>query len=231
MGSRLPASAPRMELVPLYAGLSTDEQLRAFSAPEKGKRKVVVSTNIAEASVTIEGIRYVIDCGLVKIRVYNPSTMISSLVVVPASKASVAQRAGRAGRTSNGVCYRLFTKDTFDSLPASTPPEISRTDLTSIILQLKALGIDDLMKFEWISSPPAETIVKAYDTLRTSGLITDHNTLTPIGSKIAECPLEYNIAKMLFASKDFSCGEEILTIAAMVSIQVLSHHPRSEVCY
>ncbi|KAF6764938.1 pre-mRNA splicing factor [Ephemerocybe angulata] len=215
----LPASAPRMELVPLYAGLSTDEQLRAFSAPEKGKRKVVVSTNIAEASVTIEGIRYVIDCGLVKIRVYNPSTMISSLVVVPASKASVAQRAGRAGRTSNGVCYRLFTKDTFDSLPASTPPEISRTDLTSIILQLKALGIDDLMKFEWISSPPAETIVKAYDTLRTSGLITDHNTLTPIGSKIAECPLEYNIAKMLFASKDFSCGEEILTIAAMVSIQ------------
>jgi ATP-dependent RNA helicase DDX35 len=202
-----------MDIVPLYAGLSTDEQLRAFSATEKGRRKVVVSTNIAEASVTIEGIRYVIDCGLVKvcqgypssphylispqIRVYNPSSGVSSLVVVPASKASASQRAGRAGRTSNGVCYRLYTKPSYDALPAATPPEISRTDLTSIILQLKALGIDDLMKFEWISAPPAETILKAYDTLCLSGLVTDANVLTPVGSKVAECPLEHNIAKMV----------------------------------
>ncbi|TEB36084.1 P-loop containing nucleoside triphosphate hydrolase protein [Coprinellus micaceus] len=167
----LPKSALQMDIVPLYAGLSTDEQLRAFSATEKGRRKVVVSTNIAEASVTIEGIRYVIDCGLVKIRVYNPSSGVSSLVVVPASKASASQRAGRAGRTSNG-------------------------------------GIDDLMKFEWISAPPAETILKAYDTLCLSGLVTDANVLTPVGSKVAECPLEHNIAKMLFASKEFNCGEE-----------------------
>ncbi|KAJ2917598.1 hypothetical protein MD484_g2751, partial [Candolleomyces efflorescens] len=215
----LPPSARRMELVPLYAGLTTEEQLRAFATTEHGKRKVVISTNIAEASVTIDGIRYVIDCGLVKIRVFNPITAVSSLVVVPASKASAAQRAGRAGRTSNGICYRLYTKAAYDALPSTTPPELSRTDLTSIVLQLKALGIDDLMRFEWISSPPSKTLLKAYDALCASGLITDGNHLTAIGSKIAECPLEYNIARMLFASKDFTCGEEILTIAAMISVQ------------
>ncbi|RXW18111.1 hypothetical protein EST38_g7749 [Candolleomyces aberdarensis] len=217
----LPPSARRMELVPLYAGLTTEEQLRAFASTERGKRKVVISTNIAEASVTIDGIRYVIDCGLVKIRVYSPTTAVSSLIVVPTSKASAAQRAGRAGRTSNGVCYRLYTKAAYDALPSTTPPELSRTDLTSIVLQLKALGIDDLMRFEWITSPPSLTVLKAYDTLCTSGLITDMNHLTAIGSKIAECPLEYNIARMLklFASKDFTCGEEILTIAAMISVQ------------
>ena len=128
---------------------------------------------------------------------YNPATTVSSLVVVPTSKASAAQRAGRAGRTSNGVCYRLYTKAAYNTLPASTPPELSRTDLSSIVLQLKALGIDDLMKFEWISSPPAEIILKAYDTLNASGLVTDSNILTPIGSKIAECPLDHNIAKMV----------------------------------
>ena len=159
-----------------------------------------------------------IDCGLVKvgflpwpyvlhpvtleqmlcqIRVFNPITAVSSLVVVPASKASAAQRAGRAGRTSNGICYRLYTKAAYDALPSTTPPELSRTDLTSIVLQLKALGIDDLMRFEWISSPPSKTLLKAYDTLCASGLITDGNHLTAIGSKIAECPLEYNIARMV----------------------------------
>ncbi|EAU88277.2 pre-mRNA splicing factor [Coprinopsis cinerea okayama7 len=215
----LPPNAPRMILIPLHAGLTTDEQLKAFLPAEKGTRKIIVSTNIAEASVTIDGIRYVIDSGFVKIRVYNPTASMSSLVVVPTSKAAATQRAGRAGRTSNGVCYRLYTQAAYDALPAATPPEISRTDLTSLILQLKALGVDDLMKFPWVTPPPAESVLRALEALSASGLITDSGHLTHTGSKIAEYPIEHNIAKMLFASEDFKCGEEILTIAAMISVQ------------
>ncbi|KAH6918851.1 pre-mRNA splicing factor [Coprinopsis sp. MPI-PUGE-AT-0042] len=215
----LPLGASRPSLVPLHAGLTNDEQLKAFLPAEKGMRKIILSTNIAEASVTIEGIRFVIDSGFVKIRVYNPTAAMSSLVVVPTSKAAATQRAGRAGRTSNGVCYRLYSKSAFDALPSTTPPEIGRTDLTSLILQLKALGVDDLMKFPWVTPPPAESVLRALEALSASALITDGGHLTHVGSKIAECPIEHNIAKMLFASEGFQCGDEILSIAAMISVQ------------
>jgi ATP-dependent RNA helicase DDX35 len=122
---------------------------------------------------------------------------MSSLVVVPTSKAAATQRAGRAGRTSNGVCYRLYSKAAFDALPSTTPPEIGRTDLTSLILQLKALGVDDLMKFPWVTPPPAESVLRALEALTASMLITDGGHLTHVGSKIAECPIEHNIAKMV----------------------------------
>ncbi|KAI9056633.1 P-loop containing nucleoside triphosphate hydrolase protein [Trametes sanguinea] len=215
----LPRNAKRLQLLALHAGLTTDEQLRVFEPAERGWRKVIVATNIAEASVTIEGIKFVVDSGFVKIRTYNPTTAMSSLVTTPVSQASATQRAGRAGRTAPGVCYRLYTEQAFERLQPTTPPEITRTDLTTPILQLKSLGIDDLMKFEWVSSPPAESVLRALEGLVHAGMIGEDGRLTVIGEKVAECPVEVNIARMLFASKDYKCGEEILTIAAMTTIQ------------
>ncbi|KAI0648202.1 P-loop containing nucleoside triphosphate hydrolase protein [Trametes meyenii] len=215
----LPRNAKRLTLLALHAGLTTDEQLRVFEPAERGARKVIVATNIAEASVTIDGVKYVVDSGFVKIRTYNPTTAMSSLITVPVSQASATQRAGRAGRTAPGICYRLYTRQAFEQLPPMTPPEITRTDLTTPILQLKSLGIDDLMKFEWVSSPPAESVLRALEGLVHAGMVGDDGRMTVVGEKVAECPVEVNIARMLFASKEYQCGEEILTIAAMSAIQ------------
>ncbi|KAG2146985.1 P-loop containing nucleoside triphosphate hydrolase protein [Suillus bovinus] len=215
----LPRGATQIIPLALHAGLSTEEQLRVFNLAERGTRKVIAATNIAEASVTIDGVKFVVDSGFVKIRTYNPTTFLASLSTVPVSQASAIQRAGRAGRTSPGICYRLYPESAFASLPTSTPPEITRTDMTTPILQLKSLGIDDLMKFEWVSAPPAESILRALEGLFAAGMTGDDGVLTPIGEQVAECPIEVNIARMLFTSKDFHCGEEILTIASMISIQ------------
>lgn len=215
----LPRHAPRLKVLALHAGLSTQEQLAVFEPAERGSRKVIVSTNIAEASVTIEGIKFVVDSGFVKIRTYNPTSTLSSLATVPVSQASATQRAGRAGRTSAGICYRLYPEAAMQRLPLTTPPEITRTDLTTPILQLKSLGIDDLMKFEWVSGPPAETVLRALEGLVAAGMVGEDGRLTVVGEKVAECPVEVNVARMLFASKDYSCGEEMLTIAAMTAIQ------------
>ncbi|KAF8185064.1 pre-mRNA splicing factor [Mycena galopus ATCC 62051] len=215
----LPRTATRLIPLALHAGLSTDEQLRVFEPAERGTRKVIISTNIAEASVTIEGIKFVVDCGFAKIRVYNPTTALASLATVPTSVASATQRAGRAGRTSPGICYRLYPISAFDALPLSTPPEITRTDMTTPILQLKSLGIDDLMKFEWVSAPPAESVLRALEGLVAAGMIGEDGRLTLIGEQVAECPVEVGVARMLFNSKELKCGDEILTIAAMTSVQ------------
>ncbi|KAJ3554582.1 hypothetical protein NM688_g3031 [Phlebia brevispora] len=215
----LPRNAPRLKLLALHAGLTTEEQLAVFEPAERGTRKVIISTNIAEASVTIDGVKFVVDCGFVKIRIYNPTSTLSSLATVPVSLASSIQRAGRAGRTSSGICYRLYPESALASLPITTPPEITRVDLTTPILQLKSLGIDDLMKFEWVSSPPAETVLRALENLVASGMVGEDGRLTATGEKVAECPVEVNIARMLFMSKEYKCGEEMLTIAAMTTVQ------------
>ncbi|KAB5596396.1 ATP-dependent RNA helicase [Ceratobasidium theobromae] len=216
---KLPRGAPQLVPLPLHAGLSTDDQLAVFQPAERGTRKVVVSTNIAEASVTIDGIRFVVDCGFVKIRTFNPANALSSLSVVPTSQASATQRAGRAGRTAPGICYRLYPAAAFDSLPKATPPELTRTDLTTPLLQLKSLGIDDFMRFEWISPPPSESVLRALEGLIRAGMIGQEGALTEVGAKVAECPVEVTIARMLFSSKEYRCGQEILTIAAMTAVQ------------
>ncbi|KAG6331455.1 hypothetical protein ID866_7633 [Astraeus odoratus] len=208
--------------LPLHSGLTTEEQLRVFQPAERNTRKVIAATNIAEASVTIDGVKFVVDCGFVKvdqIRTYNPTSLLSSLSTVPVSLASATQRAGRAGRTSPGICYRLFPESTLASLLPSTPPEITRTDMSTPILQLKSLGIDDLMKFEWVTAPPAESVLRALEGLVAAGMVGEDGRLTVLGQQAAEWPVEISLARMLFSSKDFKCGEEILTIAAMTSIQ------------
>ncbi|KAG5638304.1 hypothetical protein H0H81_000829 [Sphagnurus paluster] len=139
---------------------------------------------------------------------YNPTTALASLSTVPTSVASATQRAGRAGRTSPGVCYRLYPLAAFESLPYSTPAEITRVDMTTPILQLKSLGIDDLMKFEWVSAPPAEIALRALESLVAAGMVGDDGRLTPMGQQVAECPVEVGIARMvnLLIRLDFRNG-------------------------
>ncbi|KAI1233316.1 hypothetical protein IHE44_0004486 [Lamprotornis superbus] len=158
-----------LRVLPMYAGLPSPEQLKVFERVPHTVRKVIVATNIAETSITVHGIAFVIDCGFVKLRAYNPKTAIECLVVVPVSKASANQRAGRAGRSRSGKCYRLYTEEDFEKLPKSTVPEMQRSNLAPVILQLKALGIDNVLRFPFLSPPPAQSMVQALELLYALG--------------------------------------------------------------
>ncbi|XP_037771510.1 probable ATP-dependent RNA helicase DHX35 isoform X3 [Chelonia mydas] len=191
--------------------------------------QVIVATNIAETSITINGIAFVIDCGFVKLRAYNPKTAIECLVVVPVSKASANQRAGRAGRNRSGKCYRLYTEEDFEKLPQSTVPEMQRSNLAPVILQLKALGIDNVLRFPFLSPPPAQSMVQALELLYALGGLDKHCRLTePLGMRIAEFPLNPMFAKMLLESGNFGCSQEILSIAAMMQIQNIFMFPPNQ---
>uniref|UniRef100_I3LZL6 Probable ATP-dependent RNA helicase DHX35 n=1 Tax=Ictidomys tridecemlineatus TaxID=43179 RepID=I3LZL6_ICTTR len=206
-----------LRVLPMYAGLPSFEQMKVF---ERVSRSVIVATNVAETSITIGGIVYVIDCGFVKLRAYNPRTAIECLVVVPVSQASANQRAGRGGRNRSGKCYRLYTEEAFDKLPQSTVPEMQRSNLAPVILQLKALGIDNVLRFHFMSPPPAQSMVQALELLYAlGGLDKDCRLTEPLGLRIAEFPLNPMFAKMLLESGNFGCSQEILSIAAMMQIQ------------
>ncbi|XP_014441642.1 probable ATP-dependent RNA helicase DHX35 [Tupaia chinensis] len=209
-----------LRVLPMYAGLPSFEQMKVFKRVSRSVRKVIVATNVAETSITISGIVYVIDCGFVKLRAYNPRTAIECLVVVPVSQASANQRAGRGGRNRSGKCYRLYTEEAFDKLPQSTVPEMQRSNLAPVILQLKALGIDNVLRFHFMSPPPAQSMVQALELLYAlGGLDKDCRLTEPLGMRIAEFPLNPMFAKMLLESGNFGCSQEILSIAAMMQIQ------------
>ena len=213
--------------LPLYAGLSTEQQMYVFEKPSENTRKVVFSTNIAEASVTIEGIVFVIDTGFVKQRAYSPVTGIETLTAVPVSKASASQRAGRAGRTKPGKCFRLYTEDDFKALPEANVPEIQRSNLAPVVLQLKALGIDNVVRFDFFSPPPAELMSKALELLYSLGALDEYAKLTrPLGFRMAELAVEPMMAKTILSATSFGCTSEVLTIAAMTSLNgsVWFHH-------
>lgn len=206
--------------LPLYAGLTTDQQMYVFEPTPENTRKVVVSTNIAEASVTINGIVYVIDCGFSKLRAYDPSTGIETLTAVPISKAATVQRAGRAGRTRPGKCFRLYTQQAYEQLPGATIPEIQRSNLAPVIMQLKALGIDNIVRFDFLTSPPADLVIRAFELLYSLGAVDDYAKLTnPLGMRMAELSVDPMMARVLLSAQSFGCLSEILTIAAMVNLQ------------
>ncbi|KAJ5957770.1 hypothetical protein N7501_012049 [Penicillium viridicatum] len=212
--------APSLLSLPLYAGLTTEQQMYVFEPTPENTRKVIVSTNIAEASVTIDGIVYVIDSGFAKLRAYNPNTGIDTLTAVPISKASATQRAGRAGRTKPGKCFRLYTQQAFEQMPEATVPEIQRSNLAPVIMQLKALGIDNIVRFDFLTPPPAELIIRALELLSSLGAVDDYAKLTkPLGVRMAEIALDPMMAKVLLTAPSFNCLSEILTIAAMVNLQ------------
>ena len=177
-------------ICPIYAQLPPQEQAKVFVPTPAGARKVVIATNIAETSLTIDGIRYVIDTGFAKISSYDPRSGVDSLVVSPASKAQVDQRAGRAGRVSAGFCYRLYTKWSYErELDETTAPEIQRTNLTAVVLLLKSIGINDLLGFDFLDAPPAECLIRALEHVYALGALNADAQLTKLGRKMAELPV------------------------------------------
>jgi ATP-dependent RNA helicase DDX35 len=218
----MPATQQKLITLPLYAGLPTEDQMYVFQKAPHNTRKVILATNIAEASVTIDGIVYVLDTGYVKLRTYNPTLGIETLNVVPVSQASATQRAGRAGRTRPGKCFRLYTEDAFNSLEPATFPEIQRSNLAPVILQLLNLGITNVVRFDYISAPPSALVTRALDSLHALGALDVHARLTkPLGARMAELPLEPMLARCLLssASPEFSCVPQMLNIAAMSTLQ------------
>jgi RNA helicase HrpA len=178
-----------LHLLPLYGRLGKEEQERVFDPPPKGKIKAVISTNIAETSVTIDGITAVIDSGLSKLNHYNPRTFTSSLVEAPISKASANQRKGRAGRTREGSCYRLYSRKDFENRPLFTTEEIYRTDLSEVVLRMADLGITDFEEFDFISPPGREGLIAAIETLNLLDALENDSTLSNIGKLMTEFPL------------------------------------------
>ncbi|CAF2368529.1 unnamed protein product [Rotaria sp. Silwood2] len=227
--------AGELKCIPLYSTLPPNLQQRIFepAPPNKSNgaigRKVVVSTNIAETSLTIDGVVFVIDPGFSKQKVYNPRIRAESLLVTPISKASAHQRAGRAGRTRPGKCFRLYTEHAYKSeMHENTYPEILRLNLSSVVLQLKKLGIDDLVHFDFMDHPASETLMRALELLNYLAAIDDEGDLTELGSMMAEFPLDPQLAKMVIVSCDYSCSNEILSIASMLSVPPCFLRPSDE---
>ncbi|KAG8825302.1 DEAH-box ATP-dependent RNA helicase prp22 [Serendipita sp. 401] len=209
---------PQLIILPVYSALPSEQQSKIFDPAPPGARKVVLATNIAETSLTIDGIYYVVDPGFFKQNAYDPRVGMDSLVVTPISQAQAQQRKGRAGRTGPGKCYRLYTEVAFrnEMLPASVP-EIQRTNLATTILNLKAMGINDLLNFEFMDPPPAQTMLTALEQLYALSALDEEGLLTRLGRKMADFPMEPQLAKMLIVSVDYQCSEEILTIVAMLT--------------
>lgn len=206
-------------ICPIYANLPTELQNKIFEPTPEGARKVVLATNIAETSLTIDGIRYVIDPGFCKMKSYNARTGMESLLITPISKASAMQRAGRAGRTGPGMCFRLYTLHNYHTdLEDNTVPEIQRTNLANVVLTLKSLGIHDLLNFDFMDPPPAEALLKALEVLYALGALNKLGELTKSGRRMAEFPVDPMLSKMIVASDKYKCSEEIVSIAAMLSI-------------
>ncbi|KAA0191461.1 ATP dependent RNA helicase DHX35, partial [Fasciolopsis buskii] len=221
-----PASYRPLRCLPLHGALPQTDQLRIFDRPTRTCRKVIVATNIAEASVTLPGISYVIDCGFARIRAYNPITGLEALVTLPISQASARQRAGRAGRTRTGEAYRLYSERIFRSLPQFTPPESVRSDLSGALLRLKTLGVDRLVRFDWLDPPPPSHVGQAAERLVALGALdTDSGRLTiPKGLKLAEvstaCGLDQpSAAAALLGACEEGCSQEVAAIVALMQIQ------------
>ncbi|VDM47290.1 unnamed protein product [Toxocara canis] len=221
----LGAEVGELKCIPLYSTLPPNLQQRIFEpAPPKRPngaigRKCVVSTNIAETSLTIDGVVFVIDPGFSKQKVYNPRIRVESLLVCPISKASAMQRAGRAGRTKPGKCFRLYTEKAYKTeMNDQTYPEILRSNLGTVVLQLKKLGVEDLVHFDFMDPPAPETLMRALEMLNYLAAIDDNGELTQLGSLMAEFPLDPQLAKMVIASTELNCSNEVLSITAMLSV-------------
>jgi pre-mRNA-splicing factor ATP-dependent RNA helicase DHX15/PRP43 len=219
---------------PLYSSLPPQQQKLIFSEAPGPRvaggppgRKVVVSTNVAETSLTIDGIVYVVDPGFSKQKVYNPRIRVESLLVSPISRASARQRAGRAGRTRPGKCYRLYTEKSFhEDLQETTYPEILRSKMSNVVLTLKKLGIDDLVHFDFMDPPAPETLMRALELLNYLGALDDEGEMTELGYQMSELPLDPQLAKLILVSPEYRCSAEIVTIVACLSVPQLFLRPR-----
>lgn len=227
---KLGSAAPELLICPIYANLPTDLQQKIFDPTPPKVRKVVLATNIAETSLTIDGIVYVIDPGYVKENRYTPATNMESLVSVPISRASANQRAGRAGRNQPGKCFRLYTKWAYyNDLPESTTPEIQRTNLNSIVLLLKSLGINDLINFDFMDPPAPDMLIRSLEQLYALGALNDKGELTKVGRQMAEFPTDPMLAKAVLQADKEGCVEEVLSIIAMLGeASALFYRPKDK---
>ncbi|KAG8466897.1 hypothetical protein KFE25_008276 [Diacronema lutheri] len=206
-------------VLPIYANLPSDMQAKIFEKTPPGARKVVLATNIAETSITIDNIVYVIDPGFVKMNSYNPRSGVESLIVTPCARSQANQRAGRSGRVAPGKCFRLYTKWAYlHELDDNVIPEIQRTNLGNVVLLLKSLGINDLLHFDFMDPPPAETLIRALEQLYALGALNDKGELTKLGRQMAEFPLDPQMAKALIAAGRYHVADCALAVCAMLSI-------------
>ncbi|KAI9728142.1 MAG: DEAH-box ATP-dependent RNA helicase prp43 [Chrysothrix sp. TS-e1954] len=227
------SGAGPLVVYPLYGTLPPAQQQRIFDkAPDpvrpggRAGRKVVVATNIAETSLTIDGIVYVVDPGFSKQKVYNPRIRVESLLVSPISRASAQQRAGRAGRTKPGKCFRLYTEGAFKKeLIEQTYPEVLRSNLSSTVLELKKLGVDDLVHFDLMDPPAPETLMRALEELNYLACLDDEGELTQLGQLASQYPLDPALAVMVISSPEFYCSSEVLSIVALLSVPNLFQRP------
>jgi ATP-dependent helicase HrpA len=208
---------PATEILPLYSRLSADEQERVFRPG--GGRRIVLATNVAETSLTVPGVRYVVDTGVARVKRYSYRNKVEQLRIEPVSQAAANQRAGRCGRVADGVCVRLYSEEDFEKRPLYTDPEILRSSLAAVILRMKSLGLGEVGAFPFVEPPPARAIADGTQLLAELNAIDERSQLTALGRELAKLPLDPRVGRMLLAARDQHCLHEVLIIAAALSVQ------------
>lgn len=217
--------AKPLSILPIYSQLPSDLQAKIFHRSEH--RKVVVATNIAETSLTVDGIIYVVDSGYCKLKVYNPKIGMDALSVFPISQANASQRSGRAGRTGPGQCFRLYSEKNFrEEMLKTNVPEIQRTNLSNVVLLLKSLGVDDLLQFHFMDPPPSDNMMNSMYQLWILGAMDNTGSLTPLGRQMVEFPLDPALSKLLLVASQMGCSSEMLIIVSMLSVPSIFYRPK-----
>ncbi|KAI9193654.1 P-loop containing nucleoside triphosphate hydrolase protein [Polychytrium aggregatum] len=224
----LPHDADKMLVCPIFAAMPTSQQSRVFEPTPHGTRKIILSTNIAETSITISGVRYVIDTGLAKVRSYNPKIGLESLKIEPISKASASQRTGRAGREAPGICFRLYPEEDYLQLDEETEPEIKRVNLASVLLLLKASGVSDIFNFDYIDRPSRDGLVRALEQLYALSALDERGQLTELGRQMSLFPLDPQFSKVLIKSKVLKCTFEAIAIVSLLSVDNVFYTPNNK---
>uniref|UniRef100_A0A8C0L8V2 Pre-mRNA-splicing factor ATP-dependent RNA helicase PRP16 n=1 Tax=Canis lupus dingo TaxID=286419 RepID=A0A8C0L8V2_CANLU len=220
-------NAPALAVLPIYSQLPSDLQAKIFQKAPDGVRKCIVATNIAETSLTVDGIMFVIDSGYCKLKVFNPRIGMDALQIYPISQANANQRSGRAGRTGPGQCFRLYTQSAYkNELLTTTVPEIQRTNLANVVLLLKSLGVQDLLQFHFMDPPPEDNMLNSMYQLWILGALDNTGGLTSTGRLMVEFPLDPALSKMLIVSCDMGCSSEILLIVSMLSVPAIFYRPK-----
>ncbi|CAL8352741.1 unnamed protein product [Merluccius merluccius] len=220
-------SAPALAVLPIYSQLPSDLQAKIFQKAPDGVRKCIVATNIAETSLTVDGIMFVVDAGYCKLKVFNPRIGMDALQVYPISQANANQRSGRAGRTGPGQCFRLYTQSAYkNEMLTTTIPEIQRTNLANVVLLLKSLGVQDLLLFHFMDPPPEDNMLNSMYQLWILGALDNTGALTPTGRLMVEFPLDPALSKMLIVSCDMGCSADILIIVSMLSVPAIFYRPK-----
>lgn len=220
---------PKLLVLPIYSQMPADLQAKIFDRAPPGVRKVVIATNIAETSLTVDGIMYVVDAGFSKLKVYNPRMGMDTLQITPISQANASQRSGRAGRTGPGKSYHLYTENAFkDEFYIQTIPEIQRTNLANTVLLLKSLGVKNLLDFDFMDPPPQDVITTSLFDLWALGALNHVGDLTELGRSMTPFPMDPSLAKILITSCDpaYGCSEEVLTIVSMLSVPSVFYRPK-----